>query len=639
VKTWICTTLTSFYGPVLGAARLHAYIKKQGHDVHFLDLNQNAYFSLLSRDYLGPALEKIQWSIDSISRNRLLREDIGSILIHSSGQAMKQLAVRGMVLNTGWYKALQKTGVAGRPLFNLISSKVKADNIIYALLSEKEYILSEIEKSRQVLDREFFKLEADEFLQHFYTLLCGKALIDAAYFPSQLDFGLGFYGTAYSPRTGDILKAVEDERYNYLIPYYRKEVLPLLKAENPGVVGISITCMFELAPAFTLAKLIKRYNPQTHIVLGGVLVTELAERIARNMPLWDLFDSLIPGPGEFAFSQLIEHVENRRSLAGAPNLIYRENQSIKRSEKSHEFDLNEACSPEFVSVRPSSGLPLETSSMCYWGRCIFCYYPKQGTTGTEWQPKKRMRNIELVLQDIRDLREKYNPLVICLTDSSVHPKRLEQIAEENIKSRKQVKYSALFRMEKEFKSIAFCRKLVEGGFLGGYVGLESGSQRVNDIIDKGVDLADAGTIIKNFYKTGILLHVYSIVGTPGETEDDARMTYEFFRRWRRWLPLNWQIYPLYVLEQSPLNMRSAEFGLKVTALPDEYLVESMGYSVEKGITQEASMGLAISYSEKLKGFMHPLSRIMDIESMKLFLIAQMAKGRPPAKVKDPGLKI
>lgn len=51
------------------------------------------------------------------------------------------------------------------------------------------------------------------------------------------------------------------------------------------------------------------------------------------------------------------------------------------------------------------------------------------------------------------------------------------------------------------------------------------------------------------------------------------------------------------------------------------------------------MGLAISYSEKLKGFMHPLSRIMDIESMKLFLIAQMAKGLPPGKVRDTGLKI
>ena len=32
--------------------------------------------------------------------------------------------------------------------------------------------------------------------------------------------------------------------------------------------------------------------------------------------------------------------------------------------------------------------------------------------------------------------------------------------------------------------------------MGGYVGLESGSQRVNDIINKGVDVEDAKIIIK-----------------------------------------------------------------------------------------------------------------------------------------------
>ncbi len=49
MKTWICTTLTSFFGPAQGAARLHAFIKKQGHDVSLKDLNQDTYFNLLSR--------------------------------------------------------------------------------------------------------------------------------------------------------------------------------------------------------------------------------------------------------------------------------------------------------------------------------------------------------------------------------------------------------------------------------------------------------------------------------------------------------------------------------------------------------------------------------------------------------------
>jgi hypothetical protein len=323
-----------------------------------------------------------------------------------------------------------------------------------------------------------------------------------------------------------------------------------------------------------------------------------------------------------------------------PNIIYKEKGAITRSDKLHEFDINEACTPEFVSVRPKSGLPLETASGCYWGKCIFCYYPKTGWASHDPRyQRKRVRDMELVLGDIRQLRDKYDPLAIGITDSSVHPRRMEAIAEENLRSERKVPFSALFRLEKEFKSKAFCRKLAEGGFLGGYIGLESGSQRVNNIINKGVDLADAEVIIKNFYEVGILTHIFSIIGIPGETEEDSLMTYNFFKRWHRWIKLDWQVYHLYVLEQSPLHLRAPEFGLEVTPLPDDYLVEFMRYRSERGLSQEESVSLAISYYEKLRRYTHPLNQIMDIESAVLFLFVQMAKGIPPDKVRKIGLRI
>jgi len=590
MKTWICTTLANFYGPSLGAARLYAYVKKQGLDVQLKDLNQDAYFTLLTRDYLGSALERVEHSIDAASRNTFLREDLGAILLHSSSNAMRQLVTKGMLLNIPWYKFVKNTKIAKKPAFNIASSRVKADNILYALLSEKEFVFSEIERSRKILDEKFFELDPDSFVENFSTLLCGKAIIDAAYFPTQLDFGLGFYGTSFNPRVSEILRATED--------------------------------------------------PQIHIVLGGALVTELSQRIAKNPPLWNLMDSLVLGPGEVAFTELAKCIEKKSDLSGVPNLIYKDKDTIKNSAKLHEFDINEACTPEFVSIRPKSGLPLETSSSCYWGKCIFCYYPKQGTASFDSiHQKKRVRDLELVFKDIKELQDKYDPVAIGLTDSSAHPKRLEAIAEENLRSGNGAKFLALFRIEKEFKSKALCRKLAEGGFLGGYVGLESGSQRVNDIMNKGVDLNDVEEILKNFRETGILLHIYCIIGTPGETEEDALLTYNFLKRWHKWLKLDWQIYSLYVLEQSPLSQRASEFGLEVTPLPDEYLAEYMGYQADKGLSQEKSMSLVISYTEKLRHLMHPLNQIMDIESLKLFLLMQMAKGFPPNKVKNTGLKV
>ena len=170
--------MANFYGPFLGAARVYAYVKKQGHDVHFKDLNQDAYFTLLSRDYLEPALERVGYAIDSISRNRFLREDLGAILLHSSNNAMRQLVTKGTLLHMPWYKYVKRVNILKTPLSGIVSSKIKTDNILYALFSEKEFVLSEIERSRQVLDEGFFSLAPDSFVEHFYTLLCGKAIID-----------------------------------------------------------------------------------------------------------------------------------------------------------------------------------------------------------------------------------------------------------------------------------------------------------------------------------------------------------------------------------------------------------------------------------------------------------------------------
>jgi len=609
MKTWICSTLASFFGPMQGPARLYAYLKRDGRDVSLKDFNQDTYFALLSKKNLKQTFERLGYMLDSVSRSKFLREDMGAILSHSSSNAINRLLARAL------------------------GSRIDHDNIFYALLQAQDFMVAEVERARQILDQRFLSLPPGEFLEHFRTILCGKALIDAAYFPAQLDLGLGFFGTAYSTSASDIIRATTDERHNFLLPYYHDEVMPLVGKEQPDVIGISITHTSEFVPALTLARLIKSEHPEIHICLGGATLTEVAYRIHKNPPLWDLFDSMILGPGEYAFSELLDHLEGKKDLSGVPNLVYKANGSIKKSEKLHEFDINDACTPEYVSVRPKSALPLETASGCYWGKCIFCYYPKQGTaTGDPQYQRTRVRRIELVLEDISKLRDWYNPVFIGITDSSLHPDRIEQMAGYNLGQGKKVNFTAFVRFEKEFKSPTFCQKLAEGGFLGGQIGLESGSQRVNDIINKGVDLSDAEVIVENLHKAGILTHLYTVIGIPGETMEDALMTYNFLKRWHEALALGWQIYPLYVVEHGPLNERAAEFGLNTVPLTDEFLSQFMVYEMKNGLSQTESMIVAISFGEELKQFTHPLLDIMDTESHKVFLLAQKSKGIAPAEI-------
>jgi len=626
MKAWICTTLSNFFGPMQGAARLYAYTKKSGHDVCLKDFNQDAYFTLLSRPYLENTFQRLKYMLDPAIRTDFLRKNLGSILQNSSNNSIKRLLTGELIKSSHNLDTLSRIEPFQKIISTVINSKIKNDNIYYALLAHGPQVINEVERAREALDKNFYNLGLDSFIENFSILLCGKAIIDAAYFPGQLDFGFGFHGTIYEPSTSDILRAVQDEKFNFLIPYFSQEVIPQLEREKPQVVGISITHTAEFIPVFTLASLIKRKFPEVHICLGGSTLTEVAYKIEKNRLLWEFFDSMILGPGEYAFGNLLEQLEKGENLQGVPNLVYKENNTIRKSEKSVEFDLNDALTPEFTSLRPGQPLPLEASSGCYWGKCMFCYYPKMGLSNIDATLEaKRVRKINLVIEDMNKLQERYKPLYIGFTDSALHPERLKEIAEYNKTREKKIKFSAFVRFEKEFKSKEFCRFLAEGGLLGGQVGLESGSQRTNDTINKGVKVTDAKIILKNFYAAGILMHIYSIVGVPGETMGDAVMTYKFIKKMRKFLTLDWQIYSFYVLERGPLAQRQEELGLKLKPLPDDFLVQVTRYEVKQGLTQEDSVALAIKYYEKLKKYMHPLCKIMDIESCKGLIIGEKSR--------------
>jgi len=626
MKTWICTTLTSFFGPTQGAARLYAFTKQQGHEVSFKDLNQDTYFTLLSREYLEQDFEKLNIVVESMRRNKYLRESVGALLLQSSNNAFQQLLLNNIISKCRFRKLIDAPGFVKQPILSLLGKRLNEDNLAFAMLMEKEHILSEIDAARRTLDDRFFALPFEEFIANFTKLLCGKAIIDAVHFPAQLDFGLGLHGMAYAPRLADIQQAIKDEKHNFLIPYYRDKVLPRFQQEQPGLVGISVSHMSEFIPAFTLANLIKKESPSTHVCLGGATLTEVSHRVIQNRPLWEYFDSLVIGPGELPFSHLIEALESQNNLASVPNLVYLENSDIKHSEKHREFDLNEAYTPEYVSVRPKSVLPLEASSGCYWGKCVFCYYPKEGTADHNSEYKKgRVRDIDLVIKDMETLKEKYDPQYIGFSDSSFHPQRLEQLAEHNLKRKSPIHFSAFVRFEKAFTSAKFCTKLARGGFLGGQVGLESGSQKTNDFINKGVLLTDVETIIKNFHTAGVLIHIYAIVGLPGETFEDSRLTHDFMKRWRKKVSLGWQIYPLGIHEHGPLALRGPEFGLTLSPMPDDYLVQVMQYKSERGMSQAESLATAIRFHESLKKYYHPLNNLMDVESQKVMLLVKKSQ--------------
>lgn len=80
------------------------------------------------------------------------------------------------------------------------------------------------------------------------------------------------------------------------------------------------------------------------------------------------------------------------------------------------------------------------------------------------------------------------------------------------------------------------------------VGMESCSQRILSKLKPGVTVKDHERAVRLCYKHGLVLQGSFIFGTPGETEDDLRATYEFLERW---LGKHFQTAGLYALTPYP----------------------------------------------------------------------------------------
>jgi anaerobic magnesium-protoporphyrin IX monomethyl ester cyclase len=74
------------------------------------------------------------------------------------------------------------------------------------------------------------------------------------------------------------------------------------------------------------------------------------------------------------------------------------------------------------------------------------------------------------------------------------------------------------------------KSLHDGGCRMVMIGIESGNQRVLNLMDKGVLVSDAESVVKNFAATEIWVHCYFMIGFPTETLTEALDTLEFVKR-------------------------------------------------------------------------------------------------------------
>jgi len=309
-----------------------------------------------------------------------------------------------------------------------------------------------------------------------------------------------------------------------------EETARRVAAAAPGVIGLSFTFSEQVLGGLTLAHRLRRHCPDVHIVVGGSYFSALRDGLDDILPRLPFVDSVVLDEGEGPLSALMEAVGRGADLDKVPGLVRVAGGRVRYSEPPGPMPVDDLPCPDFNGLEldryfaAEPVLPYATARGCYHGRCAFCNFSLASR-------RFRARSPELVARDLEAIGRRHGRLFYFVQECEP-PARMHRVAEAFIDRGLDINYQLFARFESDFDQ-ALADRLAASGCLYIFFGLEAGSDRVNRLMRKGIDLRDAPRIVGCCVQAGLNVVVSSIRGFPGETASEYGDTVRFYQEVRR----------------------------------------------------------------------------------------------------------
>lgn len=312
------------------------------------------------------------------------------------------------------------------------------------------------------------------------------------------------------------LKSFSQEEY----PIWR-EVKNTIKSIDPDLVGISIWTTFA-ASSFFIASLVKKEKPECAVVMGGPHATVKADEILMICP--DV-DFVIRGQGEYALLELVKSLNEKGPAATSINSVsVRKGKDIVHNPSGRPtLDLNGFPFPDRTFLinetqysSEDMGLLMTTRGCPY--SCTYC------ATDTK---QVSYRSPDHILSEVRFVKEHYGTTQFTFKDDSftVNRQRVEELCKKLISDKLNIAWECNTRVNLINENLLRLMRKAGCNFIK--VGIESGSERILKLMNKGITHDQIRNAAQSFRKIGIHWTGYFMMGVPGETEEDIRKTMDF----------------------------------------------------------------------------------------------------------------
>ena len=428
---------------------------------------------------------------------------------------------------------------------------------------------------------------------------------------------------AMSQPTFEPLAAALAAPMNLVDQTLQRLALAAVAEHQPTVVLLSVPFPGAMYAALRIAQAIKARHPLIVTVLGGGYVnTELRE--LKEPRVFDYFDFVTLDAGERPLLALLDHLQGKRSAQRLVRCFHRVDGAVRYTNFA-EPDLPFAD----VGTPTWDGLPLDkylslldmlnpmhrlwsdgrwnkltVAHGCYWKKCSFC------DVSLDYIGRYDAASAELLCDRIEAIVEETGQTGFHFVDEAAPPKSLKALAAEIERRQLAITWWGNIRFEKTFTP-ALCQQLADSGCIAISGGLEVASDRLLELMKKGVSVDQVARVTKGFSDAGVLVHAYLMYGFPTQTVQDTVDALELVRQlfshgciqsgfWHRFT----------CTVHSPVGMDPAAYGVTLQELPEiTFGKNDIGFFDPTGTDHDA---LGVGLKKALYNYMHGIGLEDDV---------------------------
>jgi radical SAM superfamily enzyme YgiQ (UPF0313 family) len=314
-----------------------------------------------------------------------------------------------------------------------------------------------------------------------------------------------------------ITKGSDQSFFSYAAAHIKR-----LGAET-DVYGFSSICS-SYPLTLRLAEQVKNHIPSAVVLLGGPQASVVD---VPTMEAFPYIDYIIRGEADETLPLVLMALSHGDDFdfSAIPGVTFRCDDKVVRNPNSPVVrNLDVLPLPAFdldPNIGNISGIHLELGRGCPFA-CTFC------STNDFFRRNFRLKSPAKVIENMRTIKAKYGVNFISLVHDmfTVDRKRVLAFCNALLKSGENFSWGCSARTDCVDEDLI--QTMAQAGCRGMFYGVETGSTRIQKIINKRLDLAEAERHIAVNDKHGINTAVALIVGFPEEERRDLRDTINFF---------------------------------------------------------------------------------------------------------------